>query len=192
MHVDGVTVDALPDYLRAHWPVIREHLLAGRTFCSWRVAEASGERTEVTRSHLKFLGIQRTARPLLRLKSLRNSGNSSGTARSLADRMLREIHGLNRCMTESTRVCLEVRDIIGTMPLKILGPRYGAPDANSFRPGARADRRARRSCPSPSPRTPASKETDRLRSATENGQGRTRQHATDGTLGMAPIERDRH
>ena len=57
MHVDGVTVDELPDYLRAHWPVIREHLLAGRTFCGWRVAEASGERTEVTRSHLKFPGI---------------------------------------------------------------------------------------------------------------------------------------
>ena len=28
--VDGTTVDELPDYLREHWPAIREQLLTGR------------------------------------------------------------------------------------------------------------------------------------------------------------------
>jgi hypothetical protein len=28
--VDGVTVEELPEYLRKHWPVVREQLLAGR------------------------------------------------------------------------------------------------------------------------------------------------------------------
>lgn len=27
--IDGMTVDELPDYLRAHWPALREHLLTG-------------------------------------------------------------------------------------------------------------------------------------------------------------------
>ncbi len=27
--VDGMKVDELPDYLREHWPAIREHLMAG-------------------------------------------------------------------------------------------------------------------------------------------------------------------
>jgi group II intron reverse transcriptase/maturase len=27
--IDGMTVDELPDYLRAHWPALREHLLSG-------------------------------------------------------------------------------------------------------------------------------------------------------------------
>ncbi len=29
--IDGMTVDELPDYLREHWPALREQLLAGAT-----------------------------------------------------------------------------------------------------------------------------------------------------------------
>ena len=33
--IDGMTVEALPDHLRAHWSELREHLLSGRTGPRW-------------------------------------------------------------------------------------------------------------------------------------------------------------
>src|SRR6266446_9346412 len=35
--VDGVTVNQLPDYLKQHWPVIREQLLNGFAAGKWRL-----------------------------------------------------------------------------------------------------------------------------------------------------------